>query len=167
MSRLGKTLGLVFGVLVLVLAAGITFAVGWHPFIGPRARPLTARKFQTTPERLARGEYLVRNVTDCMGCHAEHVLRRFRSRDSANLVYPISEELSMIRRRAGAAIPRKPILRHSPSGRFLKRTTEEDYRFAPKASRRPSQSFTTNSRLCHGTLPSPRVNSTPWAAYSA
>lgn len=72
MSRLGKTLGLVFGVLVLVLAAGITFAVGWHPFIGPRARPLTARKFQTTPERLARGEYLVRNVTDCMGCHAEH-----------------------------------------------------------------------------------------------
>src|SRR6266581_5981477 len=44
---------------------------------------------------------------------------------------------------------------------------EEGYRFAPKASRRPSQSFTTNSRLCHGMLPSPRVNSTPWAAYSA
>ncbi len=41
------------------------------------------------------------------------------------------------------------------------------YRFAPKASRRPSQSFTTNSRLCQGMLPSPRVNSTPWAAYSA
>jgi hypothetical protein len=41
------------------------------------------------------------------------------------------------------------------------------YRFAPKASRRPSQSFTTNSRQCHGMLPSPRVNSTPWAAYSA
>src|SRR6266481_9894571 len=41
------------------------------------------------------------------------------------------------------------------------------YRFAPKASRRPSQSFTTNSRQCQGMLPSPRVNSTPWAAYSA
>src|SRR5216684_3540425 len=41
------------------------------------------------------------------------------------------------------------------------------YRFAPKASRRPSQSFTTNSRLCQGMLPSPGVNSTPWAAYSA
>src|SRR5260370_38603359 len=51
--------------------------------------------------------------------------------------------------------------------RKSKGTTEEDYRFAPKASRRPSQSFTTNSRLCHGMLPSPRVNSTPWAAYSA
>ncbi|HXY09817.1 MAG TPA: c-type cytochrome [Terriglobales bacterium] len=72
MNRLGKTLGLVLAVLVLVLAAGITLTVGWHPFIGPRARPLTARKFPSTPERLARGEYLVRNVSDCMGCHAEH-----------------------------------------------------------------------------------------------
>ena len=45
-------------------------------------------------------------------------------------------------------------------------TTEEDYRFAPKASRRPSQSFTTNSREFHGMLASPRVNSTPTAAYS-
>ena len=40
----------------------------------------------------------------------------------------------------------------------LYKTLEEDYRFAPKASRRPSQSFTTNSRLCQGMLPSPRVN---------
>ena len=72
MSRLGKTLGLVVAALVLILAAGITFTVGWHPFIGPRARPLITRKFQSTPQRLARGEYLVRNVTACMGCHAEH-----------------------------------------------------------------------------------------------
>jgi hypothetical protein len=28
-------------------------------------------------------------------------------------------------------------------------TIEEDYGFAPKASRRPSQSFTRNSRECH------------------
>jgi hypothetical protein len=47
------------------------------------------------------------------------------------------------------------------------KTFEEGYRFAPKASRRPSQSFTTNSRQCHGMLPSRRVNSAPWAAYSA
>jgi len=40
-------------------------------------------------------------------------------------------------------------------------------KFAPKASRRPSQSFTANSRVCQGVLPSPRVNSTPRAAYSA
>jgi mono/diheme cytochrome c family protein len=72
MSRRGKALGLVFTVLAFVLAAGITFTIGWRPFIGPRARPLNSRKFQSTPERLARGEYLVRNVCDCMGCHAEH-----------------------------------------------------------------------------------------------
>ena len=45
--------------------------------------------------------------------------------------------------------------------------TETGYKFAPKASRRPSQSFTTNSRECQGVLPSSRVNSTPRAAYSA
>lgn len=72
MNRVGRKLALVFAALVLVIVAGITFTVGWHPFIGPRTRALTARKFQSTPERLARGEYLVRNVTDCMGCHAEH-----------------------------------------------------------------------------------------------
>jgi hypothetical protein len=70
MNRIGRTLGLVFVVLALALAAGMTFTIGWHPFIEPRARPLTGRRFEST--RLARGEYLVLNVTDCMGCHAEH-----------------------------------------------------------------------------------------------
>jgi hypothetical protein len=72
MNRLRKILGLSFAVLLVVLAAGITFTVGWRPFIGPRTRALTARKFQSTPERLARGEYLALNVADCMVCHAEH-----------------------------------------------------------------------------------------------
>ena len=49
----------------------------------------------------------------------------------------------------------------------VSRTNERDYKLAPKASRRPSQSFTTNSRQCHGISLSSRVNSTPWAAYSA
>jgi hypothetical protein len=72
MKTLGKILGWVFAALAVVLAAGITFTIGWRPFIGPRARALTARKFESTPAGLARGEYLVRNVNDCMGCHAEH-----------------------------------------------------------------------------------------------
>lgn len=72
MNKVGKTLSIVFAVLVLVVAAGITFTIGWRPFIGPRTRPLTARRFQSTPERLARGKYLVLNVADCMACHAEH-----------------------------------------------------------------------------------------------
>ena len=72
MNRLGKSIGSVFAALVLILAAGITFTIGWRPFIGPKARPLSTRKFQSTPERLARGEYLVQNVSGCMTCHAEH-----------------------------------------------------------------------------------------------
>jgi hypothetical protein len=54
------------------VAAGITFTIGWRPFIGPRARALTVRTFESTPGRLARGAYLVRNVSDCMTCHSEH-----------------------------------------------------------------------------------------------
>ena len=72
MKRFGKTLGAVFAALAVVLAAGITLTIGWRPFIGPRARALTTRKFESTPPRLARGEYLVLHVTGCMDCHAEH-----------------------------------------------------------------------------------------------
>lgn len=63
---------LLFVVLAVVLATGITFTIGWRPFIGPRARVLTARRFESTPTRLARGEYLVLNVCRCMICHSEH-----------------------------------------------------------------------------------------------
>src|SRR5262249_44286060 len=72
MKRLAKILAWTFATLVVVAAVGITFTIGWRPFIGPKARALTSRKFESTPVRLARGAYLVNNVTDCMGCHAEH-----------------------------------------------------------------------------------------------
>ena len=55
-----------------VLAAGITLTVGWRPFLGPRARPLTNRTFERTPERLARGKYLAEDVAVCMDCHSPH-----------------------------------------------------------------------------------------------
>ena len=58
--------------LVAALVAGITFTIGWRPFVGPRARPLTARRFAPTSERLARGTYLVEHVTPCMECHSPH-----------------------------------------------------------------------------------------------
>jgi Cytochrome c len=57
---------------IVVLAAGISFTIGWRPIVGPRARPLTARRFTPTRERLARGAYLVRHVTPCMECHSPH-----------------------------------------------------------------------------------------------
>jgi mono/diheme cytochrome c family protein len=58
--------------LVVVLAVGITLTIGWRPFIGPRARPLTNRSFERTPQRLARGQYLSNNLLGCFECHGEH-----------------------------------------------------------------------------------------------
>jgi mono/diheme cytochrome c family protein len=58
--------------LLLIAAVAITFTIGWRPFLGPRARALTSRHFDATPERLARGEYLVRGVLGCLDCHSEH-----------------------------------------------------------------------------------------------
>jgi mono/diheme cytochrome c family protein len=59
-------------IFVILLVAAITLTVGWRPFLGPRARALTDRKFESTPERLARGRYLANNVTGCTYCHSEH-----------------------------------------------------------------------------------------------
>jgi mono/diheme cytochrome c family protein len=54
-----------------VVAAGITFTIGWRPLIGARKRRLTERKFESTPQRLARGKYLVDGVMGCFGCHTD------------------------------------------------------------------------------------------------
>jgi mono/diheme cytochrome c family protein len=59
------------GVAIIVVIT-ITFTIGWRPFLGPRSRSLTARKFEATPERLARGRYLANGVTGCIHCHSEH-----------------------------------------------------------------------------------------------
>jgi Cytochrome c len=69
MNKFVKGLGI--GVLVLVLLAvvGISATIGWRPFIGPKKRALTDRKFEATPERLKRGEYLSEHVAGCTYCH--------------------------------------------------------------------------------------------------
>lgn len=72
MKKLGKILLWTLVLLVLVLVAGISTTIGWRPFLGPRARTLTTRKFDVTPARFQRGQYLVNNVTACMDCHSEH-----------------------------------------------------------------------------------------------
>ena len=55
--------------LVALFAAAITFTIGWHPFLGPRARALTNRQFERTRERLAGGKYLVQGILSCEVCH--------------------------------------------------------------------------------------------------
>jgi hypothetical protein len=58
--------------LASIVVIAITYAIGWRPFLGPRSRSLTARKFEASPERLARGRYLANGVTGSMHCHSEH-----------------------------------------------------------------------------------------------
>ena len=62
--------------LVAMLIVGISLTIGWRPFLGPRARALTDRKFEPTSQRLARGKYLVEGVAACMTCHAPRDWRK-------------------------------------------------------------------------------------------
>jgi hypothetical protein len=67
---------MIFAAIAFLLVGTITMTIGWRPGIGPKARPLTARKFDRTPERLKRGECLVENM-DCIGCHGGRALFPF------------------------------------------------------------------------------------------
>jgi mono/diheme cytochrome c family protein len=73
--RWGRLLAQIAGygllVLLVLAALGITFTVGWRPVIGAKKRALTSRKFEPTPARLQRGDYLVHAVMHCMGCHSK------------------------------------------------------------------------------------------------
>ncbi|HEX6465091.1 MAG TPA: c-type cytochrome, partial [Vicinamibacterales bacterium] len=71
MKRWKKALLGIIAALFAVIAIGLPAAVGIRPFVGPRSRPLTDRRFASTPERLARGRYLVTSAeTPCMICHS-------------------------------------------------------------------------------------------------
>ncbi len=72
MNMLKKVLLISATVLIVILVAAISFTIGWRPFIGPRARPLTSRKFESTPQRLERGRYLFNFVSACSDCHSQH-----------------------------------------------------------------------------------------------
>jgi mono/diheme cytochrome c family protein len=72
MNRYFKWLAISTVVVVILVATGITATVGWRPILGPKQRPVTDRKFEATPARLARGKYLVTSTAGCFGCHSEH-----------------------------------------------------------------------------------------------
>ena len=69
--RWRKVTGTIVLVLIALILIGITFTIGWRPFIGPRTRALTDRTFESTPARLERGRYMVNAVYGCLGCHSE------------------------------------------------------------------------------------------------
>jgi mono/diheme cytochrome c family protein len=89
-----KKLGIILLVICLLLAVGISFTIGWRPIIGPRARATTNRQFERTPERLARGRYLVVGVAGCDTCHSPkdwktHGAPNLPGMDLAGQVVPI------------------------------------------------------------------------------
>ena len=72
MKKFGKILLISLLVLVVVLVVAISLTIGWRPFIGPRARPLSSRKFESTPQRLERGRYVFNALSACSDCHSPH-----------------------------------------------------------------------------------------------
>jgi mono/diheme cytochrome c family protein len=57
--------------LVLLGASGCSF------FFGPSTRPPSTATVESTPERVARGEYLAWHVAVCVDCHSPRVRDRF------------------------------------------------------------------------------------------
>lgn len=70
MFRVLRIAALVVFALGLLVFVGVGLAVGWPVILGPKARPVTDRTFEATPERLEHGRYLVEAVSACMKCHS-------------------------------------------------------------------------------------------------
>jgi len=69
-----KTFFKVLGIVVLVVVALAAIGVSYLSLRKPAQRPAAAEKIDATPERVARGEYLVRHVTICFDCHGDRTL---------------------------------------------------------------------------------------------
>lgn len=70
MKKLGKVLLICLVVLIVLLPIAVTATIGWRPFLGPRKRAVTNIQFERTPERAARGRYLVQGLLGCETCHS-------------------------------------------------------------------------------------------------
>jgi mono/diheme cytochrome c family protein len=71
MTKLRKVLFFSVLALLALIVGTIQLTIGWRPFLGPRKRALTNRKFEATPERVARGRYLTTGLLGCGICHTE------------------------------------------------------------------------------------------------
>ncbi len=66
-----KTFFKVIGLLLLVVVALAAIGVSWLVLRKPAQREAVAEKIEATPERIARGKYLVHHVSICTDCHSE------------------------------------------------------------------------------------------------
>jgi mono/diheme cytochrome c family protein len=69
-KKLRKALLIAVMLVTVFLVAGISMAIGWRPIIGAKARPLTTRNFERTPQRLERGRYIFTGLSGCVHCHS-------------------------------------------------------------------------------------------------
>ncbi|MGA7616723.1 MAG: c-type cytochrome [Thermoanaerobaculia bacterium] len=67
--------GLAWILVILVVIAGAGFA--WLALRSPEMRPAPSIALHATPEQLARGAYLFNHVSDCVGCHSDHLSDRW------------------------------------------------------------------------------------------
>ena len=68
-----KVLGWILAAIVLAAGGGLA----WLFFRSPDRRPASTETVEATPQRLARGDYLVHHVSDCLGCHSDFFADRF------------------------------------------------------------------------------------------
>ena len=73
MAKLLKWLLVLVAVVVVVAGAGVAYLYARYPMVPP-AENVT---IQSTPEKVARGEYLAKHVTGCVECHAERDFSKY------------------------------------------------------------------------------------------
>ena len=66
-----KTFFKVLGIILLVVVALAATGVAWLALRKPAQRPASTEKIEATPQRIARGKYLVHHVSICIDCHSE------------------------------------------------------------------------------------------------
>lgn len=73
MKTIIKVVAVLFILVLIIAGAG----VGYLLFALPNVGPASGDKVETTPQRLARGEYLANNVMSCMDCHSKRDWAKF------------------------------------------------------------------------------------------
>jgi len=73
MKKVFKILGILISVVVVLILAGYIYLNTAFPKVDP---PKDI-KVESSPGRIARGEYLANHVTICMDCHSEHDVTKF------------------------------------------------------------------------------------------
>jgi mono/diheme cytochrome c family protein len=62
--------------LVAFLVLACSLVIGWTLVFRPLTRPVTDRRFDSTPQRLERGRYIVENLAACIRCHSPNDMHK-------------------------------------------------------------------------------------------